>query len=106
MIHSNIPSFSNHSYTKSLFVEYWNKYLVSVIRQFNEEGAQGSSNNYTKLEQYWLAFILVMGIKKRIIMGETLEEVEATFSMNTIEYNLQCNGINLYKLYDIFEITY
>lgn len=103
---TNIPAFKDQLPVKCLFANCYSKYLRLFTRQFLEEKHQGSAIHYTIVEQYWLAFIFVMGIKKKLYFGETLQEIEDTFNITTIKYNLQCNGINIYDLYDIFEIEY
>jgi len=77
-----------------------------INRQFNEEKLQGYSGYYTKIQQLQLAIMLTIYIKKRLYFGETLDEVEADFDMDRIKYRLQANGIDLYKVYDTFNIQY
>ena len=109
MILTNIPKFyipfGVFSYHKQLVTRF--HLLLDVCQtHFSEEDYQGASVYLSKVKQLYIAYFFVMGIKKRLYFGETLAEIEADFDMEAIIYNLNCSGINLYDIYDIFGIDY
>ena len=103
---SNIPTLKDKvSYTSMMNI-YYNRFLSLLDKQLAEEKVQGSSCIYTIMQLYVSCYFLAMFIKKRMFYGDTLDEATVNFDMDAILNNLAHNHINLYDVYDAFDITY
>ncbi|MFA5696677.1 MAG: hypothetical protein WC917_04550 [Bacilli bacterium] len=106
MINSNIPSLFEPVYFKAFLVNYMERVSFSMVNAFTEEEHQGSSNYWKLNQQFIFAYLFGRLVKKRLYYGETLEEIEATFSIDDIRSKLTINHIDLDKVYESFNITY
>lgn len=106
MINSNIPTLYIPVYFKTFLVTYMEDISDNINNSITEEKYQGSSNYWKKVQQFIFAYLFGCIVKKRLYYGETIEEVEASLNMTIIKNNLIINGIDLYKVYQAFNITY
>lgn len=106
MLTSNIPIAKYKLELNSILYDNYSKFSTLLNNHFSEENYQGSSCYYRKLQQLIFAYYLAIYIKKRLYFGETLTEIEADLDIDNVIFNLNCNNIRLYSIYDLFEITY
>jgi len=106
MLNSTIPSLYNSISFKVFMINYIGDVTTYINNSITEEKYNGSSNYWKKIQQFIFAYMFGQLVKKRMYYGETLEEVETTFNLTSIRNKLTMNGIDLYKVYTAFNITY
>ena len=106
MVNSNIPTLYSPISFKLFMINYIDDISTYITNSITEEKYNGSSNYWKKIQQFIFAYFFGCIVKKRLYYGETLEEVEASFSISIIRNSFTINGIDLYKVYTAFNITY
>ena len=107
MIPTHIPNIKD-KYLLDYYKLYKTKLLVLINKQFDQEDIHNKSNYYSILNQYIYAFQYVILIYNEYSLGlkTDWDYYIEKYSITTNQKKLQCSGVDLDKIFEIFEIPY
>lgn len=96
----------NYLYFKATATQYallkstYGTDITSAIEeQFTEEKARAKGCRFSIARQYFLAYLLCLRINKRVVLGETLEEVHTDINMDDLRERFKATWINIDEVY-------